>query len=767
MGLTSSHWGVYEFVVKNGRLTALNPFSHDRDPSPIGPSIIDLLEDPTRITKPAVRESWLRGGPGTATHKRGSERFITLSWDEAEKLVADELKRVIKTKGNQAIYAGSYGWASAGRFHHAQSQVHRFLNSIGGYTSSKNTYSYAAAEVIIPHVLGGNLMELLTLQTSWQSVCENTELMVAFGGLPAFNSQISNGGTGAHIQRLGVIEAAAAGTKFVNLSPRRSDVKSDIDEVWYKLRPNTDVAVMLAMAYQLLTEDLHDDYFLKKYTVGFEQFQAYLLGRKDGVPKTPAWAADISGMVEEDIIALTREMAKKRTMLTVSWSLTRQQHGEQPFWAVTALAAMLGQMGKPGGGVAYGYTITNYLGNNVFKMPYAPLPQGKNSITDFIPVARVSDMLLNPGQKFDYDGHEYTYPDIDMIYWAGGNPFHHHQDLARLRKAWEKPSTVIVNEWCWNALARHADIILPCTTTLERQDIGMTPRDPYVISMDKAIEPVGEARNDYDIFAGIARRMGTENSFTEGRSAEDWQKWIWEQSRERSEKLNVHMPDYESFREAGFYKSPDLTEDRIFLSDFFEDPDKNSLGTPSGKIEIFSETIDSFNYDDCPGHPTWMEPAEWLGAKAKPYPLHLISNQPKTKLHSQMDNGALSSSIKIKGHQPLEMNPIDAKSRGITQGDIVRVFNDRGSCLCGVNITNDVIPGVVIISTGAWYDPVEPNDPKSMCKHGNPNVLSPDIGTSKLGQGPAAHSCLAEIEIYDGPTQDITAFNPPEIIEKK
>ena len=767
MGLTSSHWGVYEFVVKNGRLTALNPFSHDRDPSPIGPSIIDLLEDPTRITKPAVRESWLRGGPGTATHKRGSERFITLSWDEAEKLVADELKRVIKTKGNQAIYAGSYGWASAGRFHHAQSQVHRFLNSIGGYTSSKNTYSYAAAEVIIPHVLGGNLMELLTLQTSWQSVCENTELMVAFGGLPAFNSQISNGGTGAHIQRLGVIEAAAAGTKFVNLSPRRSDVKSDIDEVWYKLRPNTDVAVMLAMAYQLLTEDLHDSHFLKKYTVGFEKFQAYLLGQKDGVPKTPAWAADISGMVEEDIIALTREMAKKRTMLTVSWSLTRQQHGEQPFWAVTALAAMLGQMGKPGGGVAYGYTITNYLGNNVFKMPYAPLPQGKNSITDFIPVARVSDMLLNPGQKFDYDGREYTYPDIDMIYWAGGNPFHHHQDLARLRKAWEKPSTVIVNEWCWNALARHADIILPCTTTLERQDIGMTPRDPYVISMDKAIEPVGEARNDYDIFAGIARRMGTKDSFTEGRSAEDWQKWIWEQSCERAEKLNVHMPDYESFREAGFYKSPDLKEDRIFLSDFFEDPDKNPLGTPSGKIEIFSETIDSFNYEDCPGHPTWMEPTEWLGAKDKAYPLHLISNQPKTKLHSQMDNGTLSSSIKIKGHQPLEMNPDDAKSRGITQGDIVRVFNGRGSCLCGVNITADVMPGVVIISTGSWYDPAEPNDPKSMCKHGNPNVLSPDIGTSKLGQGPAAHSCLAEIEIYDGPTQDITAFNPPEIIEKK
>jgi len=424
-------------------------------------------------------------------------------------------------------------------------------------------------------------------------------------------------------------------------------------------------------------------------------------------------------------------------------------------------------MGKPGGGIAYGYTITNYLGNNVFKMPYAPMPQGKNSVTDFIPVARVSDMLLNPGQKFDYNGTEYTYPDIDLIYWAGGNPFHHHQNLARLRKAWEKPSTVIVNEWCWNALARHADIILPCTTTLERQDIGMTPRDPFVISMDKAIEPIGEARNDYDIFAGIALNMGTKDAFTEGRSAEDWQEWIWEQSRERAAKLNVEMPEYQSFRKTGFYKSPELNEDRIFLSDFFNDPDTNPLKTPSGKIEIFSETIDSFDYDNCPGHPTWMEPAEWLGAKNKTYPLHLISNQPRTKLHSQMDNGALSSSIKIKGHQPLEINPVDAKARGITEGDIVKVFNGRGACLCGANITNDVMPGVVIISTGSWYDPVDPADLNSMCKHGNPNVLSPDIGTSKLGQGPAAHSCLAEIELYDGPAQNITAFNPPEIIENR
>jgi biotin/methionine sulfoxide reductase len=766
VGLTSAHWGVYEFYVKNGRVTDMRPFSEDPDPSPIGPSIIDLLDDKMRITAPAVRESWLDGGPGTAPHKRGSDRFVEVGWDEAEALVAGELERVRKTYGNQAIYAGSYGWASAGRFHHAQSQVHRFLNCIGGFTRSKNTYSFAAAEVIIPHVLGGHMMELLTRQTSWQSVCKHTKLMVAFGGLPVFNAQISNGGTGAHVQRLGVRDAVAAGMRIVNLSPRRSDVKTDVDEDWLHLRPNTDVAVMLGMCHTLLVENLHDRSFLDRYTTGFDKFAAYLTGESDGVAKTAAWAAEISGMSAQDIITLTRDMTRQRTMLTVSWSLTRQQFGEQPFWGVVALAAMLGQMGTPGGGVGLGYTITNYLGNNVFKMPYAPLPQGKNAVAEFIPVARVSDMLLNPGASFDYDGGRYTYPDIDLVYWAGGNPFHHHQDLARMRRAWEKPSTVIVNEWCWNALARHADIVLPCTTTMERQDIGMTPRDPYVISMDQAIEPVANARNDYDIFSAIARRMGVEQAFTEGRTAEEWQRWIWDQSRAAAAKINVDMPDYESFREAGFYKSPANDGDQIFLSEFFADPVANPLATPSGKIELFSETVAAFNYDDCPGHPSWIEPVEWMGASDKRYPLHMLSNQPRTKLHSQLDNGAHSRSIKIDGHEPIEMNPADAAARGLRDGDIVRVFNDRGSCLCGVVITPDVMQGVVIVSTGSWYDPVDPSKPDSMCKHGNPNVLSPDIGTSKLGQGPAAHSCLAEVERYDGPPVIVTAFNPPEIVKK-
>ena len=163
---------------------------------------------------------------------------------------------------------------------------------------------------------------------------------------------------------------------------------------------------MLGMAHTLIVKQLADVSFLNRFTTGFERFQSYLLGKTDGIPKTAAWAASISGIAAADIISLTEEMAKKRTMLSVSWSLTRQQFGEQPYWTVVALAAMLGQMGKPGGGVAFGYTVTNYLGNNVFNMPYAALPQGKNDVDDFIPVARVADMLLNPGQAFQYDGQQ-------------------------------------------------------------------------------------------------------------------------------------------------------------------------------------------------------------------------------------------------------------------------------------------------------------------------------------------------------------------------
>lgn len=300
-----------------------------------------------------------------------------------------------RTFGNEAIYVRSNGWASAGRFHHAQSQLHRFLNCIWGYTRSVNTYSYAAAEVIVPHVLGG-YREFVHPGTSWSLIVANTELFVAFGGIPVKNGRIAQGGVGRHRQRGAVKEAAAAGVRFVNVSPLRSDVMAESDAEWLAARPSTDTAILLALAHCLIDEGLHDQAFLDRYTVGFEPYRAYLTGERDGVPKTAAWAAAISELDAEVIRNLARRMAASRTILSVIWSLSRQEHGGQPFWAAIALATMLGQIGLPGGGIGFGYSAVNSVGNEYTSVPAADLPQGKNAVETFIPVARIADVLLDP-----------------------------------------------------------------------------------------------------------------------------------------------------------------------------------------------------------------------------------------------------------------------------------------------------------------------------------------------------------------------------------
>ena len=282
--LTSTHWGTYRAKVKNGKVQELIGWEYDKDPSPIGPGILDIQDGPTRIDAPMVRKSWLEQGPGSRNDLRGIDPFIEVSWKKAEQLVADELTRVKNTYGNASIFGGSYGWASAGRFHHAQSQLHRFLNCIGGYTRSKFTYSFAAAEAMVPHILGSYRAYLDTC-TSWDLINKNTELFVCFGGIPIKNGQISQGGTGNHYQRKNLVEAANSGIEFINISPLKSDLIDEVKGEWITARPNTDTALMLGLAHTLHVEGLSDKQFLENYTQGFEKFLPYLLGTNDGIEK--------------------------------------------------------------------------------------------------------------------------------------------------------------------------------------------------------------------------------------------------------------------------------------------------------------------------------------------------------------------------------------------------------------------------------------------------------------------------------------------------
>jgi biotin/methionine sulfoxide reductase len=771
--LTATHWGTYRAIVKDGVVNKLEAFEEDPDPSPIGAGIVDSLNAPSRILAPAVRESWLINGPGSNQHLRGKEPFVEVSWETVEDLLAKEIVRVREKYGSNAIYAGSYGWASAGRFHHAQSQMKRFLNLTGGFTSSVFTYSFAAAEAMIPHVLG-SYREFMNTTTSWTSITNSCELMVAFGGIPLKNGQIDSGGLGAHRQREGIMQAKAAGVEFVNISPLRSDMADEVEATWLPARPNSDVAIMLGIAHTLYIEGLHDQNFLQRYCTGFDQFAEYLNGTSDGIPKTAEWAADISEISADTIKSLARRMAQKRTMISVSWSLTRQAHGEQPFWMAITLAAMLGQIGKPGGGFGFGYSASNSLGADYPLVAGGSVPQGKNEVADFIPVARIAEMLENPGERFEFNGKTLTYPDIKMIWWAGGNPYHHHQDLNRLATAWQKPETIVTNDWCWTAHAKRSDIVLPCTTHLERNDVSLSQRDPYMIKMEKAVDAPGLVKTDHEIFRGISRWMNLEPAFSEGRSEAEWLQHIYAQTKASDGKVGdlastqvakannqaeaLHLPDWETFCEIGWHRLETPQEPRVMLKEFVQDPDTNPLSTPSGKIEIFSKTVEEFKYSDCPGHPSWMEPYEWLG-DCQQDELHLISNQPAMKLHSQLDQGSASQSGKLNGREPIQMNTSDAAERGLSDGDMVEVYNQRGACLSVVITTDTIRRGVVQMSTGAWWDP----DDNGMCIHGNANALTRDIGTSSLGQGPTAHTCLVRVKPFEGVVPKLTAFDPPEI----
>jgi biotin/methionine sulfoxide reductase len=758
----SSHWGVFEAEVEDGRVVAVHPYPYDKDPSPIMDNIPGSVRHATRITQPMVRAGWLEHGPGPDTH-RGGEPFVPVSWETATTLLATELRRVIDDHGPHAIYGGSYGWASAGRFHHAQSQIHRFLNGLGGYTYSVHSYSMGAAEVIFPHVFG-SYWNMLFRGTSWPTIVEEADLFVCFGGLPLKNTAVKPGGISRHQVPGYLRRATERGVEFVLFSPLRDDLPPFVPAQWHPLVPGTDVAVMLGLAHTLITERLHDTAFLDRYCVGFERFEKYVLGVVDGQPKTPEWAAQISEIPAEAIRDLARRMAAHNTFITMSWSLQRTEFGEQAAWMGATLAAMLGQIGLPSGGFGFGYSSTSMVGSAPLRFKFPSLSQGKNEVHTFIPVARIADMLLQPGAAFDYDGRRLTYPDIRLVYWCGGNPFHHHQDLGRLRRAFARPDTIVVHDPFWTAMARNADIVLPSTMTLERNDIGWNENDSTLVAMRQAVEPYAQARSDYAIFADLSAKLGFFDRFTEGRGEMDWLRHMYDTWRITASEHGVEVPTFDAFWEEGYLEQDWSDDHEVLFASFRADPERAPLATPSGRIEIFSETINSFGYADCPGHPTWLEPIEWLGgSRAEQFPLLLIANNPSTRLHSQLDIGATSQASKVQGREPIRLHPTDAVARGIADGDVVRVFNDRGSCLAGAILSEAVRPGVAQLSTGAWYDPLDPADVDAMCVHGNPNVLTMDKGTSSLAQGCTGQHVLVEIERWNAPVPEIKVSAPPPI----
>ncbi|WP_312839331.1 molybdopterin-dependent oxidoreductase, partial [Pantoea piersonii] len=506
-------------------------------------------------------------------------------------------------------------------------------------------------------------------------------------------------------------------------------------------------ALMLALGYEIAQRNAVDDAFLASHCTGWPQLRAYLLGESDGVAKTAGWASRITGIPPERIARLAEQLIGKRSFITCSYSVQRAHRGEQPYWMMIALSSMLGQPGLPGAGFSFGHGSMNSVGNPRQDGPAPLMATGPNPSGLSIPVARISDMLLNPGQPYTFQGETLTYPDIHLVHWAGGNPFHHHQQLNRLVEGWQKPDTVVVQDIVWTPAAQMADIVLPATTTLERNDIGGSSRDRFVLAMHQAIRPQHQARNDFDIFADLAERLGYREAFTEGRNERQWIEYLYQQCAVAHARKGIDFPEFAEFWSRGFVEIPEGGKPYLFMEDFRADPERHPIKTASGKIELFSQTIADYQLADFAGHPEWREPQEWLGAAlSEQFPLHMISIQPSDRLHSQLDATPTVQGNKTAGHETLYMHPQDAAARDIADGDVIEVRNARGAMLAGVRLTDGLTMGVVIVATGAWFDPGFGAEWQPFDRAGNPNVLTLDIGTSSLTQGPNAMSCLVDIK---------------------
>lgn len=756
----ASHFGPFEAVVRDGKLVGINTMMElDARPTEmLTYGVMDRTYDKTRINYPMVRKSYLEGWEtgDTKPELRGKEEWVRVDWDTAWSLAAKALLDTATNHGNEAIFSSSYGgWSNAGVFRPNVLQG-RLINLMGGCTNTAGDWSAGAGQVVMPHIIGD--MEVYSAQSAWETIRDNTEVFVLVGCDPIKNNRIeyrvADHGMYAHWE-----EIRDNGVKFISINPQHTATDEYLGAERTAIIPNTDTALFLAMAYHALEMGWDDKDYMAKYTVGADKWIAYVKGETDGQPKTPAWASKITGIEEQQIKDLCELIATHKTAIAGSWAIQRAQHGEMAYWSLVNFSALLGKIGKPGEGVGFSWHYGNGgmpQGGNATPVG---MSQGRNWVKKIVPASRITEALENPGMEFFYNGQTNVYPDIKMIFNAGNNFMSHQQDTNRLIRALNKVETIVSVDIWWTAATRWADIVLPAATTLEQNDItsGGTYSNDRVYAMKKVIEPIGESLPDYEIFEGLADKLGLWAQFTDGEDKMYHIKLAYEASGAAKD-----MP-FEEFWEKGYARMPVPEEARKWTRHgaFYEDPEANPLHTTSGKVEMFCQTIANMDLDDCPGMPMWMEKHEYLG-NAQKGQLHVVSPHPWFRLHSQMANSErLRDLYMVQGREPVRINAEDAAERGIEDGDLVELYNKRGTVIAGAVVSDDIMPGVVSIYEGGWPQ----LDSKGRDNSGLANFLTSTQRASGLSEATTANTSLIEMRKCVDPEGPNMAYHPPAIIE--
>ena len=663
--------------------------------------------------------------PQKRVGERGEGKFERISWDEALETLAGQLTRVKETYGSEGIFLATGGGYLAG-LHNGGFAAQRLMNQFGGcVTHYGNISSEGAVWASLTQygsVMVGHSREDML----------NSKLIILWGWDPA--RMISGTNTMYH-----VIKARENGARVIAIDPRYHDTAATVADEWIPIRPGTDTAMMVAMANVMIRENLHDQPFLDKYSVGFDKFKDYVLGQEDGTEKTPRWAAEICGVDADTIIRLAREYAgTKPAALMDCQGPARSAMGEQYNRCAATLSAMTGNVGRAGGSACGG--LMGIPVGHMFRM--SAIPPGKNpfemegpNVKGTLDIRMRIIKRIHVNNIFDaiLKGKQGGYPaDIKLMWSMCNNYLNQTGNSNKAARALQKLEFFCAQELFMTAQARYADLLLPVTSAVERSDLTRPwPSGPYFTFMNRALEPLGECKSDLDIVSELAQRLGIEgfNPHTE----DEWLKMFVDLNPEYQE----HIKDYDKFKKDGIHRVK-LDAPIIAFKEQIDDIEKNPFPTPSGKIEIFSQRVADLNKPDTPPIPKYLPtPEDRSDPLIEKFPLQLLTPHPKNRVHSELY--MVPWLREVEEHRAW-LNPVDADHRGIKDGDEILVFNDRGKVAIKAWVTERIIPGVICIFEGAWYNPDKDGVDRGACA----NTLTKDAYSG--GGAAVLNTSLVEIE---------------------
>ncbi|ABV36015.1 anaerobic dimethyl sulfoxide reductase, A subunit, DmsA/YnfE family protein [Shewanella sediminis HAW-EB3] len=702
-----------------------------------------------RSTKKKVYAADRLKVPMKRVGKRGEGNFREISWEEAFDTIAAQLRRVIDTYGNESVYCQYasgrlYSFFSGGHWAYGGLWGAKLLNILGGYLGQYNTYSSGQASNAGQYTFGGR-------PASGYAELRNSDLYLSFGHNPAETEMSGAGGSYA-------LSVVAKGVETYVVDPRYSDTAVSSQCHWLAIRPGTDGALCEALAYEIITQGAADEAFLAKYCVGYDQstlpasaaansdYKSHILGQgPDGVVKTPEYAAAITGICAEEIRLLaTKLIAAKAPFISQGLGVQRHACGEQAVRSILMLPLLLGKVGQSG-------TNTGFQpARNVYPLAFSPT--GANPVTAKIPCFLWTDAVVR-GEEMTATtdgirGAEKLSANIKFIWnYAGNALINQHSDVNKTHEILQDESLcefILVHDVQMTPSAKYADILLPDLTDAEGTDISANSATEagVLTAMTSSVNTPFSAKGCFEVCLEIAKRLGVEQEYAEGKNYQQWLESLYNEVA-----VKKGYPNYDELVKMGIYRVKD-TKPVIGLKSYIDDPVASPLSTPSGKIEVYSETLDTMSKtwtlnegDEIPAIPKYIK--TWEGFEdletKKQYPLQLIGHHAKGRTHSSFHSNPW---MREAVEDAVWMNPKDAAARGISQGDEVLVTSLRGKLKVRARVTPRIMPGVTSLPQGAWTKKQGDVD-----VGGCVNALTSQRPTA-IGKCNPQHTNLVEISLY-------------------